>query len=337
MQINLKDKVNINEWKDYTFDKKLEVCQIPEDILKKISTDDLIEAVLSHPMLTIIYVYQSLQKGFDVLFNNFNGLSELMQRKDAGNKLFGKYNIINTSNNNLDIFSLAFIEVMLGQYHILRQFNNEQLLELKKVINKKHGEKRENQQVYGLTSAAFYDVLVENQSSMKLMNMDSRRVLGAQVDLYTPKGTKVKAYKDSEKITKKEIEEINKRTLISFPSVKIISNPDPNYNCHSYAWYSQSTTNPYWIDDPRPYMTDGSYIFKGIDSGAVGQKVYYDKSGYEHSGIVCSRNPGPLIPNHYNAVTVYSKWGSWGLIQHKAQDCPYYFQNLKLKFYEKSK
>ena len=31
------------------------------------------------------------------------------------------------------------------------------------------------------------------------------------------------------------------------------------YNCHSYAWYSQGTSNSYWMENPYAYMTDGSY------------------------------------------------------------------------------
>ncbi|NCE63148.1 hypothetical protein D1159_00785 [Pseudoflavonifractor sp. 524-17] len=38
-----------------------------------------------------------------------------------------------------------------------------------------------------------------------------------------------------------------------------LSRATPSYNCHSYAWYSQSISNNYWINDPKPYMNDGSY------------------------------------------------------------------------------
>lgn len=36
-------------------------------------------------------------------------------------------------------------------------------------------------------------------------------------------------------------------------NVTIISNGNCKYNCYSYAWYSQSTSNIYWIDDPLAY------------------------------------------------------------------------------------
>lgn len=31
--------------------------------------------------------------------------------------------------------------------------------------------------------------------------------------------------------------------------------PTVKYNCHSYAWYSQSTANKHWMNSPSKYMS----------------------------------------------------------------------------------
>ena len=61
-----------------------------------------------------------------------------------------------------------------------------------------------------------------------------------------------------------------------------------NYNCHSYAWYSTSSSNTYWMNDPSAYMTDGSYTKRtgNITVNSIGDRIYYSTSGSEHSGKV---------------------------------------------------
>jgi hypothetical protein len=100
-----------------------------------------------------------------------------------------------------------------------------------------------------------------------------------------------------------------------YPSATLYRNPAPNYNCHSYAWYSTATTNKYWMPDPSEYIEDGSY--EGT-TAAVGCKVtYYRLSDgvYTHSGRIVATPGGP--------VTVRSKWGALGVFTHDVDDCPY--------------
>ena len=36
---------------------------------------------------------------------------------------------------------------------------------------------------------------------------------------------------------------------IDYPNAELLRSASNYYNCHSYAWYSKSTINTYWIDD----------------------------------------------------------------------------------------
>lgn len=97
----------------------------------------------------------------------------------------------------------------------------------------------------------------------------------------------------------------------AYPKATVVSGINPAYNCHSYAWYSTSTNNKYWIDDPNPYMGDGSYTRQS--SASVGNKACW--AGNTHSAIVRSVSG--------NSVTYISKWGFNGVFIHSANDCPY--------------
>lgn len=61
----------------------LAVCQIPEDILKNLTTRELLEVVLDYPLMEDMHVYSTMEQGFLSVKNQFNGLQELVSRPDA--------------------------------------------------------------------------------------------------------------------------------------------------------------------------------------------------------------------------------------------------------------
>lgn len=136
----------------------------------------------------------------------------------------------------------------------------------------------------------------------------------------TPAGSSVPAIKDATwsnwSATKEEVESMSVAYLSTYKSARIISGADPAYNCHSYAWYNQSTSNRYWINDPTLYMTDGSYSEVPV---SVGAKVFYDSDDptWWHSAVVTS------LPSSGKPSTVISKWGMCALYSHDINDCPY--------------
>ena len=46
-----------------TFDEKMAVCQIPEDLLTKLSTERLVELCAQHPLNAICYAYDNPMTG----------------------------------------------------------------------------------------------------------------------------------------------------------------------------------------------------------------------------------------------------------------------------------
>ncbi len=136
--------------------------------------------------------------------------------------------------------------------------------------------------------------------------------------LYTPNGSAVTAYKNTtwedQGVTFDEALAVHNEYRSTYPNAVALSIPNPAYNCHSYAWYDDSTLNKYWIDDPSVYMQDSSYT--SHISPKIGDIAYWNSGA--HSGIVYTVGSGVQNP-----VTVTSKWRFWGLFRHTTNDCPY--------------
>ena len=103
--------------------------------------------------------------------------------------------------------------------------------------------------------------------------------------------------------------------------VTMIRQPDRSYNCHSYAWHSTASNNPYWMDEPSAYITDGSYI---SSTATVGNKITYKMSNgkYFHSGIVSGSGE------------ITSKWGMLGVFKHGLTNNPYYLEAPIINYWE---
>jgi hypothetical protein len=76
--------------------EKLDACQIPQHTLSNMTTDALVTTCLSYPLFGItLAAHEGGQKGLDALLKEFNGLRELIKRKDAGSFLIMRYRDFN--------------------------------------------------------------------------------------------------------------------------------------------------------------------------------------------------------------------------------------------------
>lgn len=137
------------------------------------------------------------------------------------------------------------------------------------------------------------------------------------VTIYTPKGTAVSAFRILQEMTSSQIQECNNYVGETYPHAERLRDATSMYNCHSYAWYNQSTSNTIWIDQPeqQKFWTDGSYCCVASSRNTVSSSAaYFSKIRYvndDHSAIKTTQND------------VASKWGPYGLYRHKPDDCPY--------------
>ena len=143
------------------------------------------------------------------------------------------------------------------------------------------------------------------------------------VYVYTPNNTAVPCYTNVTTLTEDDINDIISDTTL-YQNITIVGNYTSNYNCHSYAWHSRSTSNDKWMNDPIAYFTDGSYF---ESTGQVGDIVVYFNIYNEpiHSGVVIARQSGTQDNTFgvLNLLTIRSKWGKGYLIEHNGLNCPY--------------
>lgn len=139
--------------------ERAQTCQIPQDVLKGISTKDLVETVLDYPFFaTDVLSANNVQSGFESVAKHFKGLQELLARKDAGLELIKKYQSANLAcfaNNSPEnaeddyIFKFYYLEILLAQDKIMAGLNEAQKAELKKEILRKCGIKQTMKECYG--------------------------------------------------------------------------------------------------------------------------------------------------------------------------------------------
>lgn len=79
------------KWNEYETNKeRVAALQIPNTIIDKLTTRQLVDACLNYPYLIEITMFKDYQKGVDVMASKFNGLKELMERDDLLNLLIEK-------------------------------------------------------------------------------------------------------------------------------------------------------------------------------------------------------------------------------------------------------
>lgn len=351
-----------DEWGSLkTHDDMVAACNVPEELLEKMSTEELVDLMLDYPLLGDLRMYDNLNEGFYFLSQNSNVLAEILKREDGAHELLAAYDGLELieekaeisnmleeasedSNSSLDIVndeeysntiedvsdSLkedTFLEVALAQDDIIENLDKKELTKLSDVATEKVEEKAISN-VYSSCATTIYDVAEENDCINKFDNVvevensvaSSDAVTGNSytTTVKTPKGSKVTVIVNDYYGLANELADAN-YVKTNYPKAKIVAPATNLYNCHSYAWYKQSTSNKYWMNNPAKYMSDGSYKNIGTKPNAKGQKVCYTqyplKNPHIHSGIVYSIS-GSIIK-------IKSKWGSCPLVIHNVKYSPY--------------
>lgn len=101
----------------------------------------------------MIFAYNTFQDGFHRVYNEFNGLRELMERNDAATKLIAFYKNMQVDGYDLNwepskkgkfTFGFVYIETLLSQPKIINQLNQNDAKMLISVLIKKFDKKVEH-------------------------------------------------------------------------------------------------------------------------------------------------------------------------------------------------
>lgn len=194
-------KPGSKEWQQLTTqEKKVHACQIPEELLSKISTQNLMELCLNYPLFLNVTVFSTFSSGFNRFVSDFNGINELFRRNKSAELL--KEEFVKMSVKNLDsnltilqqgkyVYDLMFIELILSQDEILRQLSKEELKLL--LINsvQKYYDKKDLLNIYGEMSLKTIGLLISSiilqlDSSGQLFSIQEIQDLHAKMNINSP-------------------------------------------------------------------------------------------------------------------------------------------------------
>lgn len=267
-----------DEWIEMTPSERYALCYVSEEEASSMTTDALLETVLTYPYFINIYAYDSPTLGIEMVSRYFPALPELLSRPDVIETL-QFYTDQSSLYSVRDEINLNYVDAQLLLAQVQAQSVDAQLQD---------------------TRAANAKVKTPNGSYVDVVQgftwSDWTKIYGSKVD-------------------QNIAEAKSEACLDTFPSAKILRDPDPEYNCHSYAWYSTSSSNSYWMDDPTLYMSDRSYVSSYAKSGNRVTYTDLDTDMLIHSAIVSSVSNG--------VAKAASKWGTLAVFSHNVFDCPY--------------
>lgn len=93
--------INPDVWKTYqSLEEMQAACQIPEKLLKEMTTEEIVRACMTYPLALNYLAYNNEMDGIKIVMDGFNGFSELRKRADAADKLVAYY-------ENMDVDAIA--------------------------------------------------------------------------------------------------------------------------------------------------------------------------------------------------------------------------------------
>lgn len=129
-----------------SLEEAFQFYKIPEQVLKCISTDGLIQSCIAYPEMRMIWTRNSLQQGFDFIEDKCNGFDELWRRSDKYQALIELYLQLDfewdwtnypNSGNGQYFDNILRHELILAQNEILQDLTDNQKLELFQIVLEK--------------------------------------------------------------------------------------------------------------------------------------------------------------------------------------------------------
>ena len=325
-----------------TFEDKMIATQIPDDILANMSTPALLETMINgwwgYGLFT---AYDDLYTGLDVMEEYFNGFKEYYNREDGYKIALDRYQKIDLTEirtghtwqreDNINIWQLYLLEAMLCRYFDFERITTEEAHDLISLFEIKIKEKESisspelgNAILLMMLSGCPYYPNNHNHGHINTVGGWWATWNQSRNDrVKTPNQTWITTTElSSRDYTYSERSDLDDYYLCSFYPATVISSSTLKYNCHSHAFYSEYTSNQYWIDGSNisPYWGDGSYSSMGSTYGAV---MHSSHTSYSNVRVVW----GYANPQHSairdNSNGLRSKWGTGPTMVHTIGNSPY--------------
>ncbi len=143
------------EWAKFkSHEDMINGCQIPEDILKRMSTKALVRTCIQYPLFGDVIGCENLQISFERVASNFNGFNELFRRSDAAESALQEYIDMNDlgsleAKTINEKWRFMYLEILLSQPSIIESLSQNKKKRLLREAIKKYSAKRNKLETYG--------------------------------------------------------------------------------------------------------------------------------------------------------------------------------------------
>lgn len=126
--------------------------------------------------------------------------------------------------------------------------------------------------------------------------------------------------------TAEEKDAINAAVMIAHPSVVVLADPTPSYECHGFTFAAGRLR--IYGDQVEKILADQGWILRTAGAHQVGDIAIYRKEGViRHSGVVSAVQDGTV-------TRIQSKWGTAGLYEHDPDDVPEDYGRFEIRYRE---
>jgi len=136
----------MDAWSNFSTGQQMaQACQVPSKIVKKQSTQALIQAIWEYPLLFDILHRGQYQMDFDA-FSNHNAYRELTNRKDAAQCLLERLDKLNPLISESRLVA-RILELVISQPVFLSQLNSDKKKKLLEITLEKDRQRQEDAQL----------------------------------------------------------------------------------------------------------------------------------------------------------------------------------------------
>lgn len=326
--------MNSDRWqKSLSTPERMEMLQIPDDIIKKASTKRLLDLCLEYPYNIDILFYSDYSKGLLKKMSKNHGYQELLKRKDLIAELINKdkeildnqrsFLTMKSKEQGYMILKSLVLNLLLSKEEVRKEMTEAQKDVVTESFNRKADLAKQDKNLFsGFNKKVikqYYDNVNPQKIPAPLRTLSSDYV---PTTIYTPfKSIVPDAYVftgTGEPYNGWQWEK-EEDLIYELYHMTLVTGPSKSYNSHGYAWNESNTV---WIEDSGvdTYWLDGSYIEVPASEATL---VYYVDG--HHSAKKISQN-------------VYmSKLGDGILVEHGLTSLPeeYYPTGAK-RYYKKA-
>ena len=144
------------QWKTYKSTPDLVAAiQLPDAILKNISTEDLLTVCMNYPFLGHYSASNSMYEGIMTTTSSFNGFVEFFKRKDAPTIFFNYYKKKRIEDIEISesiggfTFEICGIELLLTHEGIFQKYSKDEQTEIFKLLMKNSLKKKTYDKYFG--------------------------------------------------------------------------------------------------------------------------------------------------------------------------------------------